>query len=137
MFRSNLLEARMLMQNAMWLASIFGPLLMILGVWMLFYHDNIVKVCASVKNTPCCLYVMSIINLLIGLTILNQFNVWMMGLSILVTLLGWFTLIRGLMALFVPHVLMKWAHDPSWMKVKGIVPLVWGFGLCWLAFWMQ
>lgn len=125
------------MQNAMWLASIFGPLLIILGVWMLFYHDNMVKICASVKNTPSAMYLMAIINMLIGLTILNQFNMWMMGLSILVTLLGWVTLIRGIMALFVPHAFMKWSHDPSWMKVKGIVPLVWGFGLCWLAFWMQ
>jgi hypothetical protein len=125
------------MQNAMWLASIFGPLLIILGVWMLFYHDNMVKICASVKNTPSVLYVLSLINMLLGLTILTQFNVWVMGLSILVTLLGWFLLLRGIMALFVPQMLMKWSHDPSWMKVKGIVPLVWGFGLCWFAYWMQ
>lgn len=125
------------MQNAMWLASVFGPFLMILGVWMLFYHDNMVKICASAKNTPCVIYVLALVNMLIGLTILSQFNVWMWGLSILLTLFGWFTLIRGIMGLFVPQVLLKWAHDPSWMKVKGIVPLVWGFGLCWFAFWMQ
>lgn len=125
------------MQNAMWLASIFGPFLMILGIWMLFYHDNMVKICASLKNTTCCLYVIAIINILIGLTVISQFNDWTMGLSILVTLFGWFILIRGLMGLFVPQVLMKWAHDASWMKVKGIIPLVWGFGLCWFAFWMQ
>ncbi len=125
------------MQNAMWLASVFGPFLMILGVWMLFYHDNMVKICASCKNTPGLCYVCAVINLLVGLTTLAMFNEWMMGLSLLVTLFGWFILIRGLMGLFLPQVLMKWATDASWMKVKGIIPLVWGFGLCWLAFWMQ
>ncbi len=126
-----------LMQNAMWLASIFGPLLMIMGIWMLFYHDNMGKVCNSIKHTPGLIYTLSIFNLLIGLTILSQFNVWVMGLSFLVTLLGWVTLVRGLLALFVPQMWIKWSHDPSWMKIKGIVPLIWGFGLCWLAFWMS
>lgn len=125
------------MQNAMWLAGIFGPLLMIIGIWMLFYHDSMVKVCASCKNTPSVMYVMAVINMIIGLTVLNSFNMWMWGLALLVTVFGWFMLIRGILGLFVPHVLMKWAHNANWMKVKGIVPLVWGFGLCWLAFWMQ
>jgi len=125
------------MQSAIGLASIFGPLLMILGVWMLFYHDHMVKVCASVKNTPGLVYVLAVIGLLIGLTTVNNYNMWVMDLSVLVTLFGWVALIRGLMWLFVPHVIMKWAHDTTWMKVRGIVPLVWGFGLCWLAFWMQ
>ena len=129
--------AAMMMQNAMWLASIFGPLLMIVGIWMLFYHDSMVKVCTSFKNTPALVYFSGVINILIGLTVLNAFNVWMWGLTLLVTLFGWFILVRGIMKLFLPHVFMKWSHDAGWMKVKGIVPLIWGFGLCWLAFWMQ
>jgi len=126
------------MQNAMWLASIFGPLLMIIGIWMLFYHDNMAKVCTSCKNTPAVQYLMGFINLLIGLTILSQYNGWAWDLPLLVTLLGWVMLVRGLMALFVPQLLMKLSmSDPGWLKIKGIIPLIWGFGLCWLAFWMQ
>jgi hypothetical protein len=125
------------MQNAMWLASIFGPLLMIIGVWMLFYHDNMVKVHASFKHTPGLCYLSGVIGMFLGLVIITQYNSWMASLSILVTLLGWFLLIRGIVALFVPHLFMKWATDQNWIKVKGVIPLVWGFGLCWLAFWMQ
>jgi hypothetical protein len=128
----------MQMQNAMWLASIFGPLLMIIGVWMLFYHENMVKVCTSCKNTPAVQYLWGVVNVLIGLTILSQYNLWAWNLPLLVTLLGWVTLIRGVMALFVPQLLMKLVmNDPGWLKIKGIIPLIWGFGLCWLAFWMQ
>ena len=128
----------MQMQNAMWLASIFGPLLMIIGIWMLFYHENMVKVCTSCKNTPSVQYLWGVINMLIGLTILSQYNWWAWNLPLLITLLGWVTLIRGVMALFVPQLLMKFVmNEPGWVKIKGIIPLVWGFGLCWLAFWMQ
>lgn len=125
------------MQNAIWLASVFGPFLMILGIWMLFYHDNMVKIGHSFKNVPGLCYVASIINILVGLTALVMFNEWIIDLSLLVTLFGWFILIRGIMGLFIPDVLIKLATDTGWMKIKGIVPLIWGFGLCWLAFWMQ
>lgn len=126
------------MQNAMWLASIFGPLLMILGIWMLFYHENMLKVCASCKNTPSVQYIWGVVNMFIGLTILSEYNLWAWNLPLLVTLFGWLTLVRGLMMLFVPQLFLKLAiKDPGWLKIKGIIPLIWGFGLCWLAFWMQ
>ncbi len=125
------------MQNAMWLASIFGPFLMICGIWMLFYRSNVMKVITSAKNTPGVVYVLGVINLLIGLTILSQFNVWMWELPLLVTLLGWVLLIRGLLYYFMPHVLFhKCMTSANCHVVKGIVSLVWGFCLCWLAFWM-
>jgi hypothetical protein len=121
----------------MWLASIFGPFLVIAGIWMLFYHSNMMKVVSSVKNTPGIMYVLGVLNLLIGLAILSQFNVWTWGLSLLVTLFGWILLIHGLLFFFMPQVLVKKGlTSSSYLKIKGIVILVWGFGLCWLAFWM-
>ncbi|MBI2810783.1 MAG: hypothetical protein HYX67_08155 [Candidatus Melainabacteria bacterium] len=128
----------MMMQNAMMMAAIFGPLLMIKGIWMLFYHGNMVKVCSSMKSTPGLFYVWGVINMIVGLTVINQFSMWTMTLSVLVTLFGWVALLRGVAALFLPQMLVKCTmSDPNWMKVKGIIPLVWGFGMCWFAFWMQ
>ena len=125
------------MQNALWLASIFGPFLMILGVWKLLCSKEAMKVCTSMKANPCCVHMMGVINVLVGLTILSQFQMWSMGLSVLVTLFGWVVLIRGLLALFAPHYLCKknMSHK-NCLKVKGVIALVWGFGMCWLAFWM-
>lgn len=124
------------MQNAMWLASIFGPLLVIIGIWMLFYRDNMMKVCTSVKNSPGVMYVMGIINLLIGLTVLSEFNMWNWGLPLLVTLFGWAMLIRGLMVFFMPQLLFEHTmHSKQALKIKGVIVFLWGFGMCWLAFW--
>lgn len=126
------------MQNAMWIASIFGPFLMIMGIWMLFYHDNMMKVATSCKNTPGVFYLSGIISMIIGLTVLSQYNMWNWGLPLLVTLFGWVILIRGLLILFVPQAAIKMSMgDPNWLKIKGIIPLIWGFGMCWLAFWMS
>ncbi len=124
------------MQNAMCLVSIFGPLLMILGLWMLFYYENMAKLCTSVKNDPSALCILGCINVLLGLTILTQYNGWDWSLFRLMTLLGWCYVIRGVMMFFLPQMYFKCAHgNPNWVRVKGIIPLVWGFGSTWLGYW--
>lgn len=125
------------MQNALWLASIFGPFLVINGLWMLFYHENMMKVMSSVKNTPAVFHCSAMICLLLGLTVLSQFNMWSMSLMVFVTLLGWALVARGVMALFVPQMLMKLtAAKADRIKTWGVIHFVWGLLLCWLAFWM-
>ena len=125
------------MQNAVWLSSIFGPMLVILGLWMLAYGDNVVKVMASFKSTPSAFYLSGLVNLLVGLTIISQYNVWMWNVSVFLTLLGWGQLIRGILVFFIPQLLIKHTMtNHSFMKGVGIVPLVWGLILCWVAFFM-
>jgi hypothetical protein len=76
-----------------------------------------------------------VINLLLGLYIINQYNVWTWSKSALVSLLGWFLFVRGVLALFLPQVLAKYTMtEASLAKVIGLVPFIWGLALCWLAF---
>ncbi len=120
----------------MCLASIFGPLLMITGLWMLFYHENMMKMLTSLKNVPSVMFVMGFISLLLGLTILTQYNFWDWSLFLFITILGWFYVIRGVVIFFLPQLFLKWAtHNQNWLRVKGIIPLIWGFCLCWLGYW--
>lgn len=126
------------MQNAIGFASIFGPYLMIMGLWMLFYHENMTKMCTSARNTPACFCMMGVINLLIGLTVVTNFNMWSWTLAGLVTLFGWWMLVRGVMVFFLPQLLIKLTTPSAKSsKICGIIPLVWGFGMCWLAFWSK
>ncbi|MBS0615176.1 MAG: hypothetical protein JSR58_01320 [Verrucomicrobia bacterium] len=125
------------MQNAMWLASIFGPFLTIMGLWMLLYSENMTKVWNALKNAPASFYFGAVANLLIGLTILSQYDLWTSDVYVLVTLLGWVFLIRGIMGLFVPQMLVELTMGhKGFFKGMGIIPLVWGLALCWVAFFM-
>ena len=128
---------QMMMANAIQMASIFGPFLMIMGVWQLFYQENMLKALTSCKNNPAVFCTHGLINLLIGLTVLTQYGLWNWNLALLVTLFGWVQLIRGLMVFFLPQLLIKlFMKDKNWLRFKGVIPIVWGFGMCWLAFWM-
>jgi hypothetical protein len=104
---------------------------------MVFYRDNLGKVHASIKSSPGILYVMAVINMVIGLTVINCYNQWMMDLSVLVALLGWVFLLHGFACLFFPQVVLKqWARSKIF-SVRGLIGLIWGILLCWFAFWMQ
>jgi len=102
---------------------------------MLLYSENLVKVMTSVKNTPGAFYLMGMLNLLLGLIIVNMYNVWMWHPAVLVTLLGWVLLIRGVLSLFVPQLIIKYTMtDHAVMRAIGLIPLVWGLALWWFAF---
>lgn len=125
------------MEHVMCLAGIFGPFLAIVGLWMLLYADSLVKVWTAIKNSPALVYLISVITLLLGIVIVKTYNVWAWDAYLLVTLLGWVLLVRGLLGLFVPQLLIKWTMGkPAAAKIQGIVPFVWGLALCWLAYFM-
>ncbi|MES2345223.1 MAG: hypothetical protein V4494_04730 [Chlamydiota bacterium] len=123
------------MSHAAGLACIFGPFLTIMGLWMLLYVDNLTKVMASIKSSPGCFYILGMLNLLIGLTVISRYNIWTADLSVLVTLLGWVMFIRGILVFFVPQFIIKTTMTKQkTIQYTGIVPLVWGLLLSWLAF---
>lgn len=124
------------MSDAVNLAAIFGPFLTIMGLWMLLYIDNLTQVYSSVKNSPGCLYILGLINLLLGLVIINTYNEWQADLTLLVTLLGWVTLFRGLLFFFIPQLIVKTtALKKKTLQYIGTIPLVWGLLLSWFAFY--
>ena len=125
------------MESAIMIAQVFGPFLAILGLWMLLYGENVVKIMTSIKNSPAAQYGSSIFNLLIGLYIITEFNMWEWNALFLVTLLGWWMFIRGVLGLFMPHLIERWfMTTKSWMKTMGIIPFVWGLILLWIGFYM-
>lgn len=94
-----------------------------------------IKIMASIKASPSAFFLMGIINLLIGLTIISFYNNWShINLAFLVTLLGWVMFLRGLVVFFFPKILFMKNVTSKNFKLWGLIPLVWGLALCWLAF---
>ncbi|MBI3237083.1 MAG: hypothetical protein HYZ48_05240 [Chlamydiales bacterium] len=95
------------------------------------------KIVTSIKNTPAIFHLGAMVNLVLGLIIVSQFNMWSASITVLVTLLGWGMILRGVMALFVPQMLIKiMMGKSSNMKTWSFITLIWGILLSWLAFWM-
>ena len=123
------------MLNYMAIASIFGPILVITGIWTLLYQDNIKKIIESLGKNPALLYVGGFLNLIMGLTIINSFNVWIVNREILVTLLGWLLFLRGLVIYFLPNAVLKIVKmQENTYVFSSLISIIWGLALCWLAF---
>jgi hypothetical protein len=123
--------------TAMWLASIFGPLLAIVGLWKVIRKDQFTKALNAMKASPGLIYYSSIAYLWVGLTMLSQYDEWAWTGMVLVTLLGWVLVVRGIMGLFVPKLLIDLLMGkPTAIKAWGFIPLIWGLLLSWMAFSM-
>ncbi len=119
-------------------ASIFGPYQLLVGLWMLIHRHNCQKVMDSIRKTPAATYILGWTSLLLGLFIMYEYNNWnFANVTIFVTVLGWAYFIRGLIIMFIPQLFLKTeAHEPSWITTGGVLRLVWGLALCWIAMQM-
>jgi hypothetical protein len=121
-------------EHGYWLAKLFGPYLTVLGIWMIFYHENLSRTYASIRAMPYLMYVRSSVNILFGLYAISLYNLWDGNLFLLVTLLGWAFLFRGLITLFIPKFAIKAGlSDEKILQTRGIFPLIWGLLLIWLV----
>ncbi|MBS3905023.1 MAG: hypothetical protein KGZ39_06835 [Simkania sp.] len=125
------------MSHAIMIASIFGPYLMIQGLWMLIQHKNHLKICESIRKTPAAIHVVGWTSLLIGLTLVYLFNMWQWNILFFVTLLGWAYIIRAFIVLFIPQLYLKAeTHEAKFIKAGGVIRLIWGVVLSWVSIYL-
>jgi hypothetical protein len=121
--------------KALWLASIFGPFMAITGFWMVVFGENFSKMISSMKSTPGAFFLSAVINMIVGLAVITQFNVWVWDTAILVTIFGWAMFLRGVCVLFIPQLVLKYTMaDHGNFKLVRALPLIWGLVLSWFAF---
>lgn len=115
------------MDHVMWLARIFGPFFFIIGLWMFLRTDDMKKMWNAVKNTPPLMYFGAVLNLLIGLTMLSTYSGWSFGIPVLLTIIGYLMVIRGVMALFASDKCVEMTEKMMNMgKTLSYIPLVIG-----------
>ncbi len=124
------------MTSALIIARIFGPFLAILGLWMLLFGTHAAKIFNSIKNSPTAHYGSAVINLLLGLAVISSYNQWTPSLMVFITLLGWAMFVRGVLGLYMPHVISNTLFSTKWSKLMGVIPLIWGLILIWLGFYI-
>lgn len=112
------------------LAAVFGPLMIVIGLVRLFCLSQQQEVNQSIKNTPAVVFMAGLINLLLGLLIVNVYNLWIWNMGIFVTLLGWMMIVRGGLLLIFPKKMVScWIENRSVDVVLSIIGIAWGIVL--------
>ena len=97
------------------LAQIWGPILLALGVGVYLSPSYYVKVYRNLENETLAVMMAGIAALAVGIVQVMYHNVWATLPEIVLSLLGWATLLKGLMLLAYP----KMANDFGDMVAEG------------------
>ncbi len=112
------------MDKALVLASVIGPVLLVAGLSMVFYPKQYVKLIDEYAKNHFPMVFGAFLNIILGLLIVNAYNVWAWNLWLAITVIGWAMLLKGVFYFLAPASWIKAALGCSWNKSSS-----------YLAFW--
>jgi hypothetical protein len=84
------------------LSRLLGLYCILIGLSMVTHRQATVETVTALVHNPPVLFIAGVIALITGLSMVLGHNVWSGGaLPVIVTLIGWLTLIKGLLILFL------------------------------------
>jgi hypothetical protein len=92
-----------LLKRTAFLSRLIGIYCIIVAIAMAAHKEATTQMVSALVNDPPVLYLFGLIIVAVGLAMILSHNVWHGGpLAIVVTLVGWTTLFKGLIFLFLP-----------------------------------
>jgi len=95
------------MDNSMALARFIGPYIIVIGVGLLLNLKYYQSVMEGFFKSPALVYVTGLITFVAGLAVVLLHNVWVMDWRLIITLLGWNALIKGIILVVFPSISAK------------------------------
>jgi hypothetical protein len=120
---------------SIFLARLLGPALLVMGAGLLVNRDNSRALAREFLDSPALIYLAGLIALALGLALVLTHNVWEFRWPLIITILGWLSLIAGILRIVFPATVMRLGErliaTDGWAPVAGIIYLVLG---AWLSF---
>lgn len=118
-------------------AQIIGIYLVLVSIGTLLHQQRYRKVSQEFLGTQSLIAITENLSLLLGLIILVFHHVWVLYWPILITIIGWILVIRGIIAIFLPALFMR--YSKYLLDRKGFIFMAWlclvvGIILTWIGF---
>ncbi len=119
-----------MVENAMQIAAVAGPIYLVLGLSVLFYMKTWQKLAMEWNKNHLPLFSLLIVELVLGLLIVSMYNQWEWNVWLIVTLTGWAMLLDGAFYFLAPgswykSVLSLWKNQ-GLIALSGIVSVAMG-----------
>ncbi len=111
------------------IAQILGPLYLTATLGWLMNRDFYRNMITGFASNHAVLYMGGVMAFLFGAVVLRFNNIWTADWRVLITLLGWAGLIKGLTILVFPQTMIRFSHT----LVHNNIALFIGFGFAFLA----
>ncbi len=126
------------METSQLLARVIGPYMMIAGLGLFVSRDRYLDVLKDLKTQPLLLMVMGAFTLLLGLLLLQFHNIWTAGWPVLVTLIGWITVLKGAIAMIAPqalgHMAEKFKTKPTLLNMQAAIAILFGAFMSYMGY---
>ncbi|HUX80458.1 MAG TPA: hypothetical protein VMW10_12060 [Alphaproteobacteria bacterium] len=103
------------MELSIYLAKAIGLYYVIVSLGMILNGARIKTLMIEIMNSPGLLFVTGFFALIIGVLLVTSHNIWVSDWRILITLLGWGALLKGIMIVTVPQLMIetskKWIQN--------------------------
>ena len=84
------------------IAQLFGLYMALIGGVMLLRREAMLQIMTDIVDQRPLIFILAMLRGLIGLAIVLAHNIWSGPLTIIVTLIGWITFVRGVALLLLP-----------------------------------
>lgn len=123
------------------IAAVFGPLMLLMGLMLLFQPQKVQKLSEKIVKSSELMFVLAMLNLMLGLFLVNIHNIWDgTYYEIVVTVLAWITLLKGLYLMFIEEKrvkeLVKMYKKHSFMFLTTLLALLLGGYLTYVAYFL-
>ncbi|MSO68452.1 MAG: hypothetical protein EXQ82_11830 [Pseudolabrys sp.] len=107
------------MQTPIFIAKLMGPILLVVGISVLIDQKSIRAMAKEVIGSRALIYIFGILDLLLGLVLVTVHNVWVMDWRVIITLIGWLSILRGLVRMLFAPFIVK--NAPKLLKKQGLL----------------
>ena len=121
---------------ANYLAEVWGISIVIISLALLVKDKHLKSLIAKIETDES-LFMWGFFSLVIGLAMILSYNVWSASWQVIITILGWLALLKGLTLLFMPEYLAKWAKKitgQQWFSIYLFVLVLIGLVITYLGF---
>jgi hypothetical protein len=91
-----------------YLAEVWGISIVVISFAFLIKEKHLKRLFAFVETEEG-FFMWGLISFVIGISMVLAHNVWIQNWQVIITVLGWAALIKGLLLLFAPELMKKWA----------------------------
>ncbi len=125
------------MQTTIFLAQIWGPILLALGFGFFISREFYIKIYRDLEKERFAALIFGMTSMAAGLIQVNMHNEWDNLLESVVSLLGWGLLLKGMAFLIVPQFADRmgdWAINSKLLPFIGAFLLIAGVSLFWIGY---
>lgn len=91
------------MAASLFIAKLLGPLFILVGIALPLKTETFRGILQEFVRSPALLYLAGFFGLLGGLALVLTHNVWVFDWRVIITLIGWLTIVRAVVTIFWPQ----------------------------------